>query len=117
MKTAISKDHPWMNASLDLRIMEHNAEYFTPKIYDQYGETLRLMTDEECEAEFERRAGRTYFRITAKHGEKRSVVESPMILSKDREEALQGAFSALARSFFNHYHSQPHVEEIASSTE
>lgn len=103
-----------MKASLDLRITEHNAEYFTPNILDEWGKPLRAMTDEECEAEFERRAGRTFFQIKAAYGQKRSAIESPMILSKDREEALQGAFSALARSFFHHYHSQPHVTEIAS---
>lgn len=114
MNSKIDPNHPWMHARLELHIREINAEYFTPEIFDEYGEPLRPMTDEECEAEFERRAGRTYFRITAAYGQKRNAVESPMILAKDREEALQSVFSALARSFFHHYHSKPDSTELAS---
>lgn len=114
MNSALDPNHPWMHARIELHIREINAEYFTPEVFDEWGKPLRPMTDEEWEAEFDRRAGRTFFRVTAAYGQKRHAVESPMVLSKDREEVLQQSFAAVARSFFNHYHSQPHVTELAS---
>lgn len=88
--------------NLNITVSEINAEWFTPTVWDEEGNS-RPMTAEEYDAEFERRKGRTFFSLRAFFRGQVATIQSSMRLPESREEALADAFAHLGRIFFHRF--------------
>lgn len=68
----------WIDAKVNLDIREIDPEYqIDPKIYDDNGDVVRFMTNEEFELELSRVRGKRQFIATITLGNQRLTVASP----------------------------------------